>query len=78
LSREAVADLLSPALSSRGGEGETIAAGSRNMGKRPRNLAMVTAEIAAQVVAMIDVPTIAVGLLEWFAARIAIAVTGMS
>src|SRR2546428_7208886 len=36
------------------------------------------AEIAAHAVAMIEVPTIAVGLVERFAARIAMAVTGMS
>ena len=41
-------------------------------------MAAVTPAVAAQVVAMIEVPTIAVGFKEPLAARIAIAVAGMS
>src|SRR6266700_6903990 len=51
---------------------------SWNKGRRSRNLAIATAETAAQAVAIIDVPTMALGLLELPAARIAMAVTGMS
>jgi hypothetical protein len=40
------------------------AGGSRKMRSRSRNFAMVTPEMAAQVVAMIEVPTIALGLAE--------------
>src|SRR5438094_414101 len=74
--------LLSPALSSKGGPGEPRPAGlsscKRKIGKLARIFAIATAERAAHAVAMIEVPTIAVGLVERFAARIAIAVTGMS
>ena len=48
------------------------------MGRRWKNLAAVTAAIAAQVVAMMEVPTMAVGLLDLLAARMAMAVAGMS
>src|SRR5882672_7261564 len=64
-----VTGLLSPTLSSKGGEGD--AAGTRgklNIGRCDRTFDIATAEIAAQAVAMIDVPTMAVGLLDRFAA----------
>src|SRR5208282_3512878 len=48
------------------------------MGRRESSLAETTAAVAAQIVAIREVPTMAVGLLEWFAARMAMAVTGMS
>ena len=52
--------------------------GSRNIGSRARILATMIAETAAQAVAMIEVPTIALGLADLAAARIAMAVTGIS
>ena len=48
------------------------------MGRRWRILAAVTAAMAAQVVAMMEVPTMAVGLVDLLAARTAMAVAGMS
>src|SRR5258706_14149975 len=53
------------------------AGGSRNIGRRSRIFAMVTPEMAAHAVAMIEVPTMAEGLVDRLAARIAMAVTGM-
>src|SRR6185503_4954876 len=71
--------LFSWAFSSKCGEADPEGKGQRRkIGNRARNLAIITAEIAAQVVAIIEVPTIAVGLTERLAARMAIAVTGMS
>jgi len=52
--------------------------GRRYIGRRCRSFAAVTAAMAAQVVAMMDVPTMAVGLMALLAARTAIAVAGMS
>src|SRR5207249_8624142 len=61
------------------GVGGALAIGaSRNSGNRASSLARTTADRAAHAVARIEVPTMAVGLIDWFAARMAMAVTGMS
>ena len=51
---------------------------ARKTGKCESSLAAVTPETAAQEVARMEVPTMAVGLVEPFAARMAIAVAGIS
>src|SRR5262249_46075097 len=60
------------------GRGRFSLRATRKIGSFSRNFAIATPEIAAQVVAMMEVPTMAEGLLDLLAARIAIAVTGMS
>src|SRR5207253_8350509 len=57
---------------------DPVTGGSRKTGNRSRILAIVTPETAAQAVAMIEVPTMAEGLLDLLAARMAMAVTGIS
>src|SRR5437899_12121265 len=58
--------------------GAVTTGGRRNIGRRASSFARVTAERAAQAVARMEVPTMAVGLLDRFAARMAMAVTGIS
>ena len=50
----------------------------RKAGKRLKNLAISTPDTAAQAVQIMDVPTMAVGLVDLLATRMAMAVTGIT